>query len=92
MEQEMSSNFTDGTRTSVSATPQMPLSLIHDGGIVHVARIKGSPSMRQHLSELGFVEGAEIKVLSRINGDVVVGIKGSTFGLDRKMASHIYVN
>ncbi|MDY2787925.1 MAG: FeoA family protein [Atopobium sp.] len=88
----MSNNSTDTVQTSASPTPQLPLSLIDDGEAVHIARVKGSAAMRQHLSELGFVEGAEVTIVSRINGDVVVGVKGSTFGLDRKMASHIYVS
>ncbi|WP_051353756.1 FeoA family protein [Atopobium fossor] len=88
----MNDNHADTAPTSASIAPQMPLSLVHDGEAVHIARVKGGQSIRQHLSELGFVEGAEVKIVSRVNGDVVVGVKGSTFGLDRKMASHIYVS
>jgi ferrous iron transport protein A len=46
-------------------------------------------TLRQHLSEMGFVEGAEVKVVSRVNGDVVVNVKGSTFGIGRDMAMRI---
>ena len=45
--------------------------------------------LRQHLSELGFVQGAEVKVVSRVNGDVVVSVKGATFGLSRQMSMKI---
>lgn len=69
--------------------PQMPLSLVHEGETVHVTRVKGTPELRQHLSELGFVEGAEVKVVSRVNGDVLVSVKGATFGIGRDMAKQI---
>lgn len=69
--------------------PQMPLSLVHEGETVKVARVKGTPELRQHLSELGFVEGAEVKVVSRVSGDVLVSVKGATFGIGRDMAKNI---
>lgn len=67
----------------------MPLSMVHEGETVKVTRVKGTPELRQHLSELGFVEGAEVKVVSRVNGDVVVSVKGATFGIGRDMAKQI---
>lgn len=69
--------------------PQLPLSLVHEGETVRVVRVKGTPELRQHLSEMGFVEGAEVKVVSRVNGDVLVSVKGSTFGIGRDMAKQI---
>lgn len=69
--------------------PQLPLSMVHEGETVRVARVKGTPELRQHLSELGFVEGAEVKVVSRVSGDVLVSVKGATFGIGRDMAKNI---
>lgn len=68
---------------------QLPLSMVHEGETARVTRVKGTPELRQHLSELGFVEGAEVKVVSRVHGDVIVSVKGATFGIGRDMASHI---
>ena len=47
--------------------------------------------MRQHLAELGFVDGAEVKVISRAAGDVIVSVKGARLALNRSMASRITV-
>ena len=75
-------------RTRVTGA-QLPLSLVHEGSTVTVSRVRGTIELRQHLAELGFVEGAEVKVVSRVNGDVIVSVKGATFGIGRDMAKHI---
>lgn len=75
-------------RTRVTGA-QLPLSLVHEGSTVVVSRARGGSELRQHLAELGFVEGAEVKVVSRVNGDVIVSVKGATFGIGRDMAKHI---
>lgn len=68
---------------------QMPLSMVPEGETVVVSRVHGSQELRQHLSEMGFVAGAEVKVVARASGDVVVSVKGATFGIGRDMAKHI---
>ena len=44
-----------------------------------------------YLQNLGFIEGREVKVLSDIGGDVIVGVLDSRIALNKEMASHIYV-
>ena len=68
---------------------QLPLSMVSEGQTATVARVKGNPERRQLLAERGFVEGAQVKVVSRVNGDVIVNVKGATFGIGRDMAKHI---
>lgn len=68
---------------------QLPLSLVPEGQQVEVLKVRGTQELRQHLRELGFVEGASVKVVSRVNGDVIVSVKGATFGIGRDMAKHI---
>lgn len=69
----------------------LPLSLVDAGKTVKVSRVNGPKELRQHLAEMGFVEGAEVKVVNRVNGDCIVSVKGATFGLNRTMTAHIYV-
>ena len=38
---------------------------------------------------MGFVPGAEIEVVSRVDGDVLVSVKGATFGIGREMAMRV---
>ncbi len=75
----------------MSSGAALPLSLVDAGKTVKVARVNGSKELRQHLAEMGFVEGADVKVVNRVNGDCIVLVKGATFGLNRTMTAHIYV-
>lgn len=68
---------------------QLPLSMVHEGHVVQVLKIRGDAELRQHLAELGFVENATVKVVSHVGGDVIVQVKGATFGLGREMAKRI---
>lgn len=69
----------------------MPLSLLSSGNSGKIARISGSGDIRRYLQNLGFIEGMEVKVLSDIGGDVIVGVLDSRIALNKEMASHIYV-
>ena len=44
------------------------------------------------VAELGFVEGSEVKVISRAAGDVIVSVKGARLALNRSMASRVTVS
>lgn len=68
---------------------QLPLAMVQEGERVRVLKVRGGRELKQHLSELGFVPGAEVQVVSRVNGDVVVSVKGATFGIGRDMALKI---
>ncbi|MGI6230268.1 MAG: FeoA family protein [Tractidigestivibacter sp.] len=72
------------------STAQLPLAMVGRGEEVSVVRVSGRPALKQHLAEMGFVEGASVKVVSRVNGDVLISVKGSTFALGRALAMHIY--
>lgn len=67
----------------------LPLSLVRAGETVTVRRVRGSEDMRRHLQEIGFVDGAEVHVVSSSSANIIVLVKGSRFGLDAKVAQHI---
>ncbi len=69
----------------------MPLSMIGLGKSGKIQKITGSGEVRRFLSNLGFVEGREVSVLSDLGGDVIVGILDSRIAINREMARHIYV-
>lgn len=68
---------------------QLPLAMASEGQTVMVARVRGPQDLRQRMAEMGFVQGAEVKVVSRVNGDVVVSVKGATLALNGDMAMRI---
>ena len=68
---------------------QLPPAMASEGQTVMVVRVRGPQDLRQRMAEMGFVQGAEVKVVSRVNGDVVVSVKGATLALNRDMAMRI---
>ena len=69
----------------------MPLAMIGPGEIRAIRRIGGSPAVRAHLQNLGFVEGEHVRVVSTISGDVIVQIKEARVALSRELAMKILV-
>lgn len=69
----------------------MPLSMANVGESGIIKRITGRDEVRQHLSELGFVEGAEVTVISELGGNLILSVKESRVALDRTMANRIMV-
>lgn len=69
----------------------MPLSMAKPGEINYIRKITGKDEVRQHLSELGFVVGASITVISEIGGNMILQVKDSRIALDRGMANRIMV-
>ena len=74
------------------ASAQLPLAMAGAGEVVRVTGIRGDADLRQHLAELGFVDGSEVKVISRAAGDVIVSVKGARLALNRSMAGRITVS
>ena len=76
----------------MAASGQLPLAMVAPDEVARVARVRGDAGLRQHLAELGFVEGSEVKVISRAAGDVIVSVKGARLALNRSMASRVTVS
>ena len=69
----------------------MPLSMAGVGDVNIIRRVTGKDDVRQHLAELGFVVGEEIRVINQRNGNLILSIKDSRIALDRTMAMRIMV-
>ncbi|MBQ3973917.1 MAG: ferrous iron transport protein A [Lachnospiraceae bacterium] len=69
----------------------MPVSMARAGETVTIKRITGRDETRAHLAELGFVVGCEVTVISEVNGNLILQVKGSRVALDRTMANRIMI-
>jgi len=69
----------------------MPLFLLGTGCRRRIVAVHGDDTVRKHLNELGFVEGAEIEVVSSCHGNLIVGLYGSRLALDKDLARRIIV-
>ena len=67
----------------------MPLTLAPIGTPSVIRKIIGKDDVRQHLAELGFVAGQEVTVVSSLNGNLIINVKGSRIALDQKMAQRV---
>lgn len=68
---------------------QLPLSFLGCGNEATIAKVRGKGDLHHHLENLGFVEGARIKVVSETAGNLIVEIKGSQVALNKQTATKI---
>ena len=69
----------------------MPLAMAKPGETYTICKVTGKDEVRQHLAELGFVVGEEVRVVSEIGGNLILSIKDSRIALDKTMAMRIMV-
>lgn len=69
----------------------LPLSMTAIGDTQKVMRITGKDETRRFLESLGFVEGAEVSVVSEISGNMIVNVKNVRVAIDKAMAQRIQV-
>ena len=69
----------------------MPLILAEAGEEAVIQRVGGSPDMKKHLEDMGFVAGGTVTVMNTIGGNLIVKVKESRVAISREMASKIMV-
>ena len=69
----------------------MPLGMANVGDVDIIKKITGRDDVRQHLAELGFVVGGEVRVISELGGNLILSVKDSRIALDKTMAMRIMV-
>ena len=69
----------------------MPLSMVSDGQEFLIKKISGKEEVRRFLENLGFVAGAQVSLVSKISGNVIVQIKDSRVAISKEMAQKIIV-
>lgn len=69
----------------------MFLSMADFGEKKTIARITGKEDTRHHLESLGFVEGADVTVVSSLGGNLIVNVKGTRIAISRTIANKIIV-
>ncbi|MBR6347340.1 MAG: ferrous iron transport protein A [Spirochaetales bacterium] len=69
----------------------MPLSFadIEEDNIIR--KIGGSPEVKKHLENLGFVVGGNVKIVNRLGDNVIVNVKEARVAISRGMALKIMI-
>lgn len=69
----------------------MPLSFANIGEENIIKRIGGTPEVKRHLENLGFVPGGRITIINAIGGNFIVNVKEARIAISREMAQKIMV-
>ena len=69
----------------------MPLALANRGEAQIIKKIGGTPEVKKHLENLGFVVGGDVTVVNSLGGNLIVNVKESRVALSREMAQKIMV-
>ena len=69
----------------------LPLTMANPGEPVTIKKIGGKAETKKFLETLGFVVGGVVKVVSEINGNMIVNVKDSRVAIGKDMANKILV-
>ena len=69
----------------------LPLTLANIGEEQMIHKVGGSPEVKKHLEDLGFVAGGTVTVVSSLNGNVIVKVKEARVAISEEMAHKIMV-
>ena len=69
----------------------IPLTYADPGEENVILKIGGKPEIKKHLEDMGFVAGSIIRVVSSVNGNLIVNVKDTKVALDKELATKIMI-
>ena len=69
----------------------MPLTLAAIGERNTIRKVGGSPEVKKHLENLGFVVGSDVTIINTLGGNVLVSVKEARVAISREMAQKIMI-
>ena len=69
----------------------IPLSYATPGQELVIRRVGGSPEVKKHLENLGFVVGGTVTVITALDGTVIVKVKEARVAISDEMARKIMI-
>ena len=69
----------------------MPLALANAGEENIIKKIGGSPEVKQHLENLGFVVGGTVTIVNTLTGNLIVNVKETRVAISEEMARKIMI-
>ncbi|HCC00357.1 MAG TPA: ferrous iron transport protein A [Ruminococcaceae bacterium] len=79
----------ENCHTHSAGGPRVPLSFVRAGKEATVQSVSGKDETKRFLGSLGLVEGAHVCVISEMNGDVIVKVKGTRVAISKSMARRV---
>ena len=69
----------------------MPLTLANPGEENLIRKVGGSPEVKKHLEDLGFVAGGAVTVVASLGGNIIVKVKEARVAISEEMARRIMI-
>ena len=69
----------------------MPLTFADNDAVNIIRRVGGSPEVKKHLENLGFVVGGNVKIVNTLGGNVIVNVKEARVAISEEMARKIMI-
>lgn len=69
----------------------IPLTLAEIGEDNIIKKIGGSPEVKKHLENLGFVVGGNVKIVNALGGNVIVNVIEARVAISEELARRIMV-
>lgn len=69
----------------------MTLTMAPFGSQMAIHKVTGKDDIRKFLANLGFVEGALVRVVTELNGNVIINVKETRVALDKTLSNRIIV-
>ena len=69
----------------------MPLCLANIGENNVIRKIGGTPEVKKHLENLGFVVGGNVQIVNSLGGNVIVNVKEPKVAISEEMARKIMI-
>lgn len=69
----------------------IPLIYANVGEEVIIRKIGGSPEVKKHLENLGFVVGGTVTLITAMSGNLIVRVKESRVALNEELARKIMI-
>ena len=79
------------TNRNSEVLDMLPLTLANIGEEQMIHKVGGSPEVKKHLEDMGFVAGGLVTVVSSLNGNVIVKVKEARVAISEEMARKIMV-
>ncbi len=69
----------------------LPLSFAKVGDAPYIRGITGKDDVRAHLAEMGFVVGEQVRIISDMGGNLIIGVKDSRVAISKALAARIMI-
>ncbi len=69
----------------------MPLALAPVGEENLIRKVGGSPEVKKHLEDMGFVAGGTATVVAAMGGNIIVKVKETRVAISEEMARKIMI-